>query len=76
MYNALVAVEIVLGIILITSVLLQPSKADALAGLIQGKSETFFAKNKKRTKEAILVRITVVSSFLFAVVTVALNLVK
>ena len=43
----LFAIEIVVGLIVIVSILMQKSKADALSGLIQGsKNETFFAKNK------------------------------
>ena len=75
-YNVLVALEIIVGIIIIVSVLLQPSKADALSGLIQGKSETFFSRNKGRTKEAAIRNVTIVASILFAVITLALNLIK
>ena len=49
----LFVLEAVLGLIVVISILMQKSKADALSGLIQGsKSETFFAKNKAKTKEA------------------------
>ena len=72
----LLVVEAVLGILIITFILMQPSKADALSGLIQGKTETFYSKNKSRTKESMLVKLTVVSAILFAVNTLALNLVK
>lgn len=76
MKNFLFVLEAVLGLIVIVSILMQKSKADALSGLIQGsKSETFFAKNKARTKEAMLTKITMVSMLLFAANTVALNLV-
>ena len=75
MRNVLIAIEAVLAVVIMVSILLQPSKADALSGFIQGKSETFFSRNKGRTKESLLVKITVVSSILFAVCTIALNLV-
>ena len=53
---------------------MQPSKSDALSGLIQGSSnETFFSKNKARTKEVILSRITVISMILLACNTMALQ---
>lgn len=56
---------------------MQPSKADALSGLIQGATkDTFFSKNKARTKEVVLVRLTVLFSILFAVNTVLVNLIK
>ncbi|MGG7057755.1 preprotein translocase subunit SecG [Clostridium nigeriense] len=74
--NSLLVLEAVLGIVIIVTVLLQPSKTDALSGLIQGsKTETFFSKNKARTKEAMLLKLTVVSMLLFAVNTIALNLI-
>lgn len=76
MHNILVGLEVVLGLALMVVIYLQPSKSDALSGLIQGSSnDTFFAKNKGRTKEALLVRMTVIFSILFAVNTVVLNLV-
>jgi preprotein translocase subunit SecG len=77
MQNILLAFEVLLGVGLIITVYMQPSKADALSGLIQGaSSDTFFSKNKSRTKEAILIRLTYVFMLLFAINTVALNLIK
>lgn len=74
--NLLFVLEAVLGLIVVVSILMQKSKADALSGLIQGsKSETFFSKNKSKTKESMLARITVISMLLFAINTIALNLV-
>ncbi|SHE33435.1 preprotein translocase subunit SecG [Clostridium fallax] len=76
MKTALLILEAVLGIIIVIAILLQPSKADALSGLIQGgNSESFFSRNKGRTKEALLVKITVITSILFALNTILLNLV-
>lgn len=77
MQNILLAIEVLLGVGLIITVYMQPSKADALSGLIQGaSSDTFFSKNKSRTKEAVLVRLTYIFMLLFAINTVALNLIK
>ena len=74
--SILFVLEAVLGLIVVVSIIMQKSKADALSGLIQGsKSETFFAKNKAKTKEAMLSKITMISMLLFAINTVALNLV-
>ncbi|MBK1809696.1 preprotein translocase subunit SecG [Clostridium sp. YIM B02505] len=75
MHNVLTALEVIIGIIIIVSVLLQPSKADALSGLIQGKSETFYSKNKGRTKEAAIRNVTIIASILFAANTLALSFV-
>lgn len=76
MRTALLVLEILLACTVIVSILMQPSKSDALSGLIQGSNnETFYSKNKSRTKEVMLQRTTVISMFLFAVVTVVLNLI-
>ena len=72
----LFVLEAVLGLIVVISILMQKSKADALSGLVQGsKNETFFSKNKGRTKDALLAKVTIVSMLLFAINTIALNLV-
>ncbi|MDD5795167.1 preprotein translocase subunit SecG [Clostridium sp. HCP1S3_B4] len=77
MRTALLVVEIIIGLVVIVSVLMQPSKSDALSGLIQGSNnDSFYSKNKSRTKEVMLERLTVISMILFAVVAIALNLVK
>ncbi|MGL4449693.1 MAG: preprotein translocase subunit SecG [Sarcina sp.] len=74
MRTVLIAIEFILAIIIIASILMQPSKADALSGFIQGKSETFFSKNKGKTREAMLIKITVVSMIIFGVITIVLNM--
>ncbi len=75
MKTGLYVLEVILGIIVIVSILMQKSKADALSGLIMGsKSETFFTKNKARTKEAVLAKITIFSMLLFAINTIVLNI--
>lgn len=76
MRNVLLGFEFILAAVIIVVVLLQPSKADGIKGFITGNSETFFSKNKSRTKEAMLARLTVVSAILFAITTIALNIVK
>ena len=74
---ALLIVELVLGLLTYIVILMQPSKSDALSGLIQGSTtESFYSKNKSRTKEARLERLTVLFSILFAINTIILNFVK
>lgn len=76
MKNALLIIEIILGLIVIISVLAQPSKTDALSGLIQGsRTETFFSKNKVKTRESMLARLTIIAMTLFAINTIALNII-
>ena len=77
MKMALLVLEIILGLVVIVSILMQPSKSDALSGLVHGSNnETFYSKNKARTKEVMLSRLTVISMLLFAVVTIVLNIIK
>ena len=74
MRTVLIVIEFILAIIIVGSILMQPSKADALSGFIQGQSETFFSKNKGKTKEVMLIKFTVVSMILFAIITILLNI--
>ena len=77
MQNILLVFEVLLGLGVVVTIFMQPSKSDALSGLVQGSTqETFFAKNKSRTKEVILVRLTVMFMALFAINTTLLNLIK
>lgn len=77
MKTALLVVEIILGLVVVVSILMQPSKSDALSGLIQGSNnESFYSKNKARTKEVMLERTTIISALLFAINTVVLNVIK
>ena len=77
MQNILLGFEVLLGLIVIITIYMQPSKSDALSGLIQGSTnDTFFSKNKSRTKEAVLVKLTVMFMALFAINTIVLNLIK
>lgn len=76
MRTPLIILESILGLVVIISILLQPGKSDGLNGLIQGRGETFFSKNKGRTREAMLAKVTAVSILLFAINTIAINLVK
>lgn len=71
----LMALVVITGLITIVTVLMQPSKSDALSGLIQGSNnDTFFSKNKARTREVILARITMISMIIFAVSVLGLHL--
>lgn len=77
MQNILLLIEVLLGVVVIVTIYMQPSKSDALSGLINGASQdTFFAKNKSRTKETILLKLTMFSSILFAINSIILNLIK
>ncbi len=77
MQNILLVLEVIFGCLVVLTVFMQPSKSDALSGLIQGSTQdTFFSKNKSRTKEVVLVRLTVMFMALFAINTILLNIIK
>lgn len=76
METALMVAEAIIGIIVIIAILMQPSKSDALSGLVQGSSnETFYSKNKSKTKEVRLERLTMVGMTVFAVIALVLNII-
>lgn len=77
MHVALTVIQAIVAVILITVVLMQPSKTNGLSGLVSGGTgESFYSKNKSRTSEARLSRITVVCSIIFAVLCILQNIVK
>lgn len=73
---ALIVALVIVAVVLIVSVMLQPSKTNGFAGIMSGGSDTFYSKNKSRTREAVLARVTAVSAFFFAAIVIALNLLK
>lgn len=75
MHITLVVLQIILGFILIGVILIQPGKTDGLNFISGGASDTFFAKNKSRTHEALQVKITIVVAILFAIVTILFDLI-
>mgnify|MGYP001581197493 CR=1 FL=1 len=76
MHSFLVVSQVITSIVIIVSVMMQPSKTDGLSGLIGGTSDTFFAKHKTKTAESLIARVTVVSAICFTITTVMLNIVK
>jgi preprotein translocase subunit SecG len=77
MRTLLIILQSIVAVVLITVVLAQPSKTNGLSGLVSGgASDTFYSKNKSRTSEALLSRITVISAIIFAALCMAQNMVK
>ncbi|WP_291633095.1 preprotein translocase subunit SecG [Clostridium sp.] len=76
MHNFLVVFQVITSIVIIVTVMMQPSKSNGLSGLVAGSSDTFFAKNKTKTAESVLAKITAVTAVLFMLITVMLNIVK
>jgi preprotein translocase subunit SecG len=75
MKNALTILQVIVSITLIISVLAQPAKTQGFS-LLTGASDTFYAKNKTKTFESTMAKLTVISAILFAAITVALNVIK
>lgn len=75
MNTVLVVIEFILAFVMIGLVLVQQSKSDGLKAFTGGGAgETFFSKNKMKTGEAFLTRITTVVAVLFAINTILMNI--
>lgn len=72
MQIALIIIHVIISIILIAVVLLQHGKQQGLSGAIAGGAETFFGKNKGRTIDAVLKKVTSVVAILFVISSIAL----
>lgn len=72
--TVLIVVQIIVSIVLIVSVLMQSGKQAGLSGSIAGGAETFFGKNKARTLDGLLSRLTTVMAILFIVISFVLSL--
>ena len=75
MQIALTIVQIVITVALIITVLMQSGKSQGLSGSIAGGAETFFGKNKGRTLDGILSKVTSVLAVLFVISSIALSIV-
>ena len=73
--TALTVVHVILSLALIVVVLLQSGKQAGLSGSIGGGAETFFGKNKARTLDGLLSRLTTALAILFIVVSFVLALI-
>ena len=66
---------IVMAVFLVISILLQSSKYHRLSGTIAGGAETFFGKQKGKTVDALLNKITAVVCALFFICVIAMFIV-
>jgi preprotein translocase subunit SecG len=70
-------VQVIIAVLLIAVVLVQPGKTNGLSGFISGGAgESFYSKNKSRTSEAMLSRLTVILAIIFAVLCIIQYLIK
>ncbi len=68
-------VQILLSLFLIAVVLLQSGKRSGLSGAISGAADTFLSKNKARTWDARLAKMTKWVAIAFIVLTLSLNVI-
>ena len=67
-------VHVALAVLLVITVLFQSGKSAGLSGSIGGGAETFFGKNKARTLDGMLAKLTAVLAVLFIVTSIILSL--
>ncbi len=72
----LTVLHIVFAFGLVVSVLFQSGKSQGLSGTIAGGAETFFGKNKGKTLDGVLAKVTVVLAILFVVTAVSLSAIE
>lgn len=76
MQTAVAILHIVIAVALIVVVLFQTGKDTGLSGVIGGESSSsFYGKNKGKTKDAILAKITTVLAVLFLITSLVLTIV-
>lgn len=71
----LTILHVIFAIVLIAVVLFQSGKSAGLSGSIGGGAETFFGKNKARTMDGMLAKLTGVVALLFIVTSFVLSLI-
>lgn len=64
--------HIIISLFVIVSVLAQPAKVQGLSSVISGGAETFFGRNKARTWEGKLEKLTTIAMVLFVITSVLL----
>ena len=70
----LTIVQLLLSLFLIATILLQPSKRAGLSGAIAGAADTFLSKNKAKSWDVRLAKITTAVAIFFIIITLALNM--
>lgn len=73
MKTAFVIVLLIISVILAIVVMMQEGKEGGLTSSISGTNETYWSKNKGKSKEAVLRKITAVLGALYLVVALLLS---
>ena len=74
MRTFLTIVFIIVAIVLTILVLMQEGKSAGLSGTITGMADTYWGKNKGRSKEGQLVKYTTILAVLFFVLAIAVEI--
>ena len=74
LFVVLTIIQVLTALFLIAVVLLQSGKSAGLSGAIAGVADSFMSKNKARTLDATLARMTKWVALVFLVLTFVLNL--
>lgn len=64
---------IVISIVLIIVVLMQEGKENGLSGALTGSSDSYWAKNKGRSKDSVIKKVTVCLAVLFFVLAILIR---
>ncbi len=65
MKTTLIIVFLVIAVILTIIVMMQEGKGGGLTSSISGSTETYWSKNKGKSKEAVLMKVTIVFGIIF-----------
>lgn len=73
--TVLMVLHVIVCLTLIFVVILQSGRSAGITGEVAGGAETFFGKNKARTLNGMLGRMTTISAIIFVVTSLALTIV-
>lgn len=71
--TVLMVIHVLVSLFLIAVILLQKGKNAGISGVIEGGAETFFGKNKARTMEGTLEKLTTIAAALFIILSMVLT---
>ena len=72
----LTIIQVILGLAVIAVVMLQSGKSAGLSGAIAGGADTFLSKNKAKSLDAKLAKMTKWVAILWVLLTLALSIVR
>lgn len=67
-------IHILVSLFMMVVILLQQGKSAGISGVIAGGAETFFGKNRARTMEGTLERLTTISAVVFIITSLVLTI--